>query len=417
MIVKALLAIVLALPIALQAATPDAKLKATQTELKQSQARADELAKSKSSQEKELAELQEKLVKLASAARSREQRLLDLEEEQSQLDGEMQTAQEDLKIHHKEISVMVASLIRLSRIPPEAVVAMPGKLRHTMQAASLLESITQQLHQKAGELHSKLNRLELTQRDLTRNRKALAAEKENTKEAQAELAQKVAERKTLVEAFNRQHAKLQDKIVMLTRESRSLQQLLDKLERDRKTKAAEAQKLVAKPLAKPLSSAPVIVPAKPPQTWEPAKPPVALPTPAATKPDRQFASFNAARGKLSLPVAGSISARYGQSLGKNQTSRGLNIASRAGNAVLAPYSGEVVFTGPFLDYGRMVILRYDSGYHLLMAGLDEINCVVGQRVVRGEPIGRLSASGKQSGKLYLELRHQSKPINPAPWFG
>ena len=392
------------------AAPTTAELKATQAQLQQSKQRAEKLAQEKAQLEKDLAAQQEKLVTLAETTREREQRLIDLEEEQSELDAEVKTAQETLKLHHKEVASLVSSLIRLSRIPPEAVIAMPGELRHTMQAASLLQTTTHQLQQKAGDLTRKLNQLERAQTSLEKTRLALAREKQNTVLAQEALAKQVTKSEKLSEQLNQQHTQEESKVALLTRQSQNLQQLLDKLERDRRAQEARAKQAAIKPIAKPAPSVIASVPAAPPKHWEPLQQPKAI-------ADQKFASFNAARGKLHLPVAGRIAERYGQKLRQNQTSRGMAIASRAGNAVVAPYAGEVVFTGQFLDYGRMVILRYDSGYHLLLAGLDAINCIVGQRVIAGEPVGRIGSTGAKPGSLYLELRYQSKPINPSPWFG
>lgn len=388
------------------AAAPADKLKATQSEIRQSERRAEALAKDRTRIEEEMERLQEKLVTLAEAARKQEQKLIDLEDQQQSLQTDVKQAKYNLRQHRKEISALVGSLIRLSRIPPEAVIAMPGELHQTMQAASLLQNTTRSLQQKTTTLHHELANLQQAQDALEATKTLLAEQKQEMAGAQEALAKEMKNRKRVAKKVTQAQAQEQKHIALLTRQSRSLQQLLDKLERERKAKEAAARAAAARAIV-------------PPKRWEPALQPPLQPslTPSvpARIPNQKFASFNAARGTLALPVAGRIIERYGQKLHQNQTSRGLTIASRPGNAVVAPYGGEVVFTGPFLDYGRMVILRYDNGYHLLLAGLSAINCSVGQRVAPGEPIGQLGDT--DGGKLYLELRQQSKPVNPSPWFG
>ena len=41
--------------------------------------------------------------------------------------------------------------------------------------------------------------------------------------------------------------------------------------------------------------------------------------------------------------------------------------------------------------------------------------VSGQWVLAGEPLGVMSSSPDSPPQLYLELRHQGRPVNPLPW--
>jgi septal ring factor EnvC (AmiA/AmiB activator) len=77
----------------------------------------------------------------------------------------------------------------------------------------------------------------------------------------------------------------------------------------------------------------------------------------------------------------------------------------------------VRYTGPFKNYGQLVIIEHQKGYHSLVAGLDRIDTVVGQSVSAGEPVGILGPApdgGKPS--VYYELRHKGQPVNPARFF-
>jgi septal ring factor EnvC (AmiA/AmiB activator) len=74
----------------------------------------------------------------------------------------------------------------------------------------------------------------------------------------------------------------------------------------------------------------------------------------------------------------------------------------------------VVFTGPFLTYGQMVIIRHSDDFHTLLAGLVKIDVTVGQFLLEGEPIGAMGDS-ESSNRLYIELRQNNQPIDPASW--
>ena len=67
-----------------------------------------------------------------------------------------------------------------------------------------------------------------------------------------------------------------------------------------------------------------------------------------------------------------------------------------------------------MDYGRMVILRHSDGYHTLLAGMAKIDASVGDFLVEGEPLGSMGEL-EQNDHLYMELRENNQPINPANW--
>ncbi len=115
-----------------------------------------------------------------------------------------------------------------------------------------------------------------------------------------------------------------------------------------------------------------------------------------------------------FPVSGTLVGRYGAADSYGQPAHGLTFETRPGAIVVAPFDGQVLFAGPFRGYGQILIIAHGDGYHSLLAGLDRIDSSVGQWLVAGEPVGTMSdAAGKP--RLYLELRHNNQPINPAPW--
>ncbi|MGQ3029699.1 MAG: murein hydrolase activator EnvC family protein, partial [Ferrovibrionaceae bacterium] len=133
-----------------------------------------------------------------------------------------------------------------------------------------------------------------------------------------------------------------------------------------------------------------------------------------------------------LPARGRIVGRYGETTESGAPRRGIVIATRAGAQVTAPAAGRVVFAGPFKGYGQLLIIAHSGGYHSLLSGFADIDASVGQRVVAGEPVGRMGSAdrpgearpqdaragtaGEGGGPgLYVELRHKGEPVNPLPW--
>ena len=95
------------------------------------------------------------------------------------------------------------------------------------------------------------------------------------------------------------------------------------------------------------------------------------------------------------------------------------IARRRRARVVAPCGGRVVFAAPFRSYGLLLIVDCGGGYHAVLAGFDRLDVKVGQAVAAGEPVGVMpgwepGAAGNRPA-LYVELRRDGQPVNPAPW--
>lgn len=144
--------------------------------------------------------------------------------------------------------------------------------------------------------------------------------------------------------------------------------------------------------------------------------------PGADVPVPARGAFGKARGTVPLPVAGTVDGGYGEADDGGTVRRGLAIAARPGAQVTAPYDGRVLYSGPFRQYGGIVILGVAGGYQMILAGLAETSAYVGQDILAGEPIGRLADDNRQLGssssgrsQLYMELRFDGEPIDPSPW--
>ncbi|MEN0077320.1 MAG: peptidoglycan DD-metalloendopeptidase family protein, partial [Paracraurococcus sp.] len=133
---------------------------------------------------------------------------------------------------------------------------------------------------------------------------------------------------------------------------------------------------------------------------------------------RTVAPPPAGRGARPMPVAGQVSREFGAG-GEGDRSRGMTLAALPGASVVSPCGGKVVFGSSFRSYGLLLIVDCGDGYHFVLAGLDRLDVAPGQRVLAGEPVGRLgSGAGAGSGRvpLYLELRRKGQPVDPRTWF-
>ena len=119
--------------------------------------------------------------------------------------------------------------------------------------------------------------------------------------------------------------------------------------------------------------------------------------------------------RLVFPSEGPITRRFGEALPGGGRSNGLTLAAAKGARVVSPGNGLVQYVGPVKGWGVIVILRLAGGYHLVLAGLERTSVGTGQSVAAGQPVG-WAVNGRQStSELYLEVREQGSPVDPARW--
>lgn len=139
------------------------------------------------------------------------------------------------------------------------------------------------------------------------------------------------------------------------------------------------------------------------------------PTPIVKFAGKQLPGF---KGKLARPVNGRVTASYGQArdaAGRSQW-QGIQLAAAEGTEVVACAEGRVVFADWLRGYGNLIIINHGKGYLSVYGNNESLFKNVGDYVKQGETISTVGSSGGNSEPgLYFELRHNGKPINPAPW--
>ena len=93
--------------------------------------------------------------------------------------------------------------------------------------------------------------------------------------------------------------------------------------------------------------------------------------------------------------------------------KGVDIAGRAGDPVLASAEGKVVYSGEGLrGYGKLVIVKHNATYLSAYAHNQTILVKEGQSVSKGQKIAEMGSSGTDKVKLHFEVRRQGKPVDP-----
>lgn len=139
-----------------------------------------------------------------------------------------------------------------------------------------------------------------------------------------------------------------------------------------------------------------------------------------------LAAFDGLRGKLQLPVAGELGARFGSARRSDDgrpepgapTWKGLFIRAPSGADVHAVAAGRVVFADWLRGFGNLMILDHGNGLLSVYGNNESLLHGVGDSVQAREVIAAVgNTGGNEESGLYFELRYQGKPFDPLAWMG
>ena len=96
--------------------------------------------------------------------------------------------------------------------------------------------------------------------------------------------------------------------------------------------------------------------------------------------------------------------------------KGLDIAGKAGDPILASADGRVVYAGAGLrGYGNLIILKHNNTYLTAYAHNQTLLVKEDQSVKKGQKIAEMGNSDADRVKLHFEVRRQGKPVDPAKY--
>lgn len=308
------------------------------------------------------------------------------------------------------ISNMLAALERISLNPPPALIVNPSDALGSARGAMLISAIVPQLRAKAASVSADLKRLAKIKADAQSEQDQLKANYSVLEEEQLRIATLIQARKQGVAVVSAQLDAQEKEAEALGAKATSLKQLVVELTAKVKAVSAAASEAAAADAANTKTPLPATIK-------------LALANTARTAPAMPF---SAARGYLAMPAAGTDIMDFGNGDGFGGIAEGTTLETRAGAQVVAPADGWVIYKGPYLNYGQIVILNPGDGYTIVLAGLDTVSVDLGQFVLMGEPLGVMgsrtightttASTGVSRPTLYIEFRNNDKPIDPTGWW-
>ena len=92
---------------------------------------------------------------------------------------------------------------------------------------------------------------------------------------------------------------------------------------------------------------------------------------------------------------------------------GIDLPAPEGTPIYAAADGVVTVSEAHYSYGNHVVIDHGNGLTTLYAHMKSVNVTVGQKVSRGQEIGRGGSTGWSTGPhLHFEVRVNGRCVNP-----
>jgi septal ring factor EnvC (AmiA/AmiB activator) len=357
----------------------------------------------------ESAKLQEKLIRSAKLVQGAEAKLTRSEGEIEELKKQEAKINVALNDNRAKIAQMLAVMQRMGREPPPVIMTERNDALRMVRSAMVLASFFPTFKEKADQLSTTLNDLNTIIKKSQEENARFAAAQADFERLKAEINGLLDQKR---EKLKENLARMEKLKAAATKHSKAVTGLGDLLQR-LDSEVAERSNLAAyEAELKELGPAVEL---------KPSVKTAAFVSPGRMKP---VVPFQKAKGLLPFPAQGQRLKSFGVKDEGGAKSEGIYVETRRAAQITSPSDGWVIYAGQFRSYGQLLIINAGGGYHILLAGLDQIYTSVGQFVLAGEPVASmgnepgLSAGSEQSRNpvLYIEFRKDARPVDPDPWW-
>ena len=98
---------------------------------------------------------------------------------------------------------------------------------------------------------------------------------------------------------------------------------------------------------------------------------------------------------------------------KRNGSKGIDIAGKLGNRIVAAADGKVVYSGNgLISYGNLIIIKHNKTYLSAYAYNRKLLVKEGTQVKAGQKIAEMGRKDKLSPRLHFEIRKNGKSVDP-----
>jgi septal ring factor EnvC (AmiA/AmiB activator) len=357
-----------------------------------------------------------RLIETGKLIHQSEAQLNQIEAKMDQLEAQEKHLRGELEERHGTISALLSAMLRMGRNPPPVMITRRADALAMVRSAMLLAAAFPELRGQATALADKLTDLGRVMSNIRTESDKLKAETARLTEARVRLAMLQEEKRQSQSERQTEFDSVFKAATQIAKNVEDMTELINKLDREvasRTDLGAYEKKAAEQPPVAEDRTAAVLAP----NTAS-----VAMLSPGRIMPGIPFAET---KGQLQLPGQGRRVLGFGDKTQHGAVSKGLVIQTRHGGQVVSPCDGWIVYAGEFRTYGKLLIINAGTGYHILLAGLSQIDVQFGQFVLTGEAVGVMGdavrstqvARTQDSGPiLYIEFRKDGRSIDPDPWW-
>ncbi len=319
---------------------------------------------------------QDRVAALTETVRAYEDGLIALRDGMRRMAIRQDTLQTQMDARQAEVSQLLGVLASIGNAPAPLLLLHPSGPLSTARSGMLVADVTPALQAKVGDLRRQLEELALLQALQKSAADTLSDGLQGAQEARAALSAAVSDRTDLPQRYTEDRVQT----ALLLASTDTLAAFADAL--------ADTVDVVA----------PELVP----------------------------------QGDLARPVQGTVLRAYNAADAAGIVRPGVVIAARPRALVTTPVAATLLFRGPLLDYGNVIILEPAQDVLFVIGGLAEVYGEAGQVLPAGAPLGLLGgdlpdvdailtagtpgSAGTATQTLYLEVRDGQSPVNPGTWF-
>lgn len=263
----------------------------------------------------------------------------------------------------EELFSRLNALYKMERVPTEGLLLASRSYADLLRLDKYLRIIIDYDARLVETYRQQVNLKERYQRELIQDQLQGQRNISEIEKKKAEITKVSGEKKALLKSIQNQKVVYQKVIQELEERSKSLQTLVEKLEKQKSLLAH-------------------------------------------TKP-----KHDNLKGKLASPVQGKVI-----SLFKEKGQNGIEIRAPIGAEVRAILSGKVLYADWFKGFGNIIIIDHGDHTFTVSGYCSELLKKPGDEVAQGETIALVGSAGSLKGPcLYFEIRHNGKPQDPMEW--
>jgi septal ring factor EnvC (AmiA/AmiB activator) len=403
--------------------------------------------------------LNSRLVETADLVKKSEAQLTSIETRLGELDEQERILKGSLNQRNDQIAKLLSALQRMGRNPPPVLITQREDALEMVRSAMLLSAAFPELGNQAKALTLRLNELVRVMTEIRTQRDQLRTEMTRLNDGRTRLSGLMEEKRVTLDERQSELKRMRTAAADISRNVKDLNELITQLDQAVKTNTGlgayeeQRQKQTAANItpnssSTPPSPPPNIAPNSPAALPDNQKAPLpgAVPASPSTAPStskgvdivelspgatlgspgriKPEIAFSDATGRLPTPAQGRQVLSFGEKTQFGGQSKGIVLETRQGAQVTSPCDGWIVYAGEFRSYGQLLIINAGGGYHILLAGLSQIDVQPGQFVLAAEPVGTMSGWSQKSQPaatnnapvLYVEFRKDGRPVDPDPWW-